>query len=141
MTTTRTDPMSTLTAALEAFARGDLDGYLDLYHPEVQVHGYSPAPMGKEEVRGFYQGVFAAFPDARVEVLDAWADEDRVTCRFVLHGTHTGAPFFGVEPAGTPIAQPGITILDFRDGRCIERWSVADTLAVLFQLGAIAPPA
>lgn len=63
-----------------------------------------------------------------------------MTCRFVLHGTHTGSPFFGVEPAGTPIAQPGITILDFREGRCIERWSVADTLAVLFQLGVTQLP-
>ncbi|MGD9531705.1 MAG: ester cyclase, partial [Pseudonocardia sp.] len=50
-------------------------------------------------------------------------------------------PFLGVAGTGTEIALPGITILHFRDGRCVERWSHADMLGVLVQVGAVPPPA
>jgi hypothetical protein len=33
-----------------------------------------------------------------------------------------------------------MTILRFANGRCIERWSVADFLPVLVQIGAMRPP-
>ncbi len=33
-----------------------------------------------------------------------------------------------------------MTILHFRDERCIERWSQADMLGLLVQLGAVPPP-
>jgi hypothetical protein len=35
----------------------------------------------------------------------------------------------------------GITVLHFRDSRCIERWSSADFLSLLVQIGAMPPPA
>src|SRR5437763_17057692 len=67
----------------------------------------------------------------------------------VLHGypgvepgiatTHRGA-FMGVPATGKRIEFGGITILQFRSGRCVERWSQADFLGVLQQLGAIPAP-
>ena len=43
----------------------------------------------------------------------------------------------GVGASGKRIEFSGITILRFRAGRCVERWSQADFLTVLVQIGAI----
>jgi hypothetical protein len=39
------------------------------------------------------------------------------------------------------VALTGITVLAFHDGRVTERWSAADMLGLLVQLGAVPPPA
>lgn len=40
-----------LSAALECWNAGDLDGYLALYDESIRLHGYSPEPMSKAEAR------------------------------------------------------------------------------------------
>ena len=45
--------------------------------------------------------------------------------------------FMGVPASGTAIALPGITILHFRGDRVIERFSQADMLGLLVQVGAV----
>ena len=132
---------STFDTAIAAWNAGDLDGYLRLYDPSVQLHGYSEAPLGLDDVRGFYQGVWAAIAAPQIhvhqvsETADGW-----LWCRAVMTGTHAG-DFFGIPATGNPIAQPVMTSLRFVDARCVERHSVADLLPVLMQIGAVAPPA
>jgi predicted ester cyclase len=46
----------------------------------------------------------------------------------------------GVPATGRDIALPGTTILRFEGSRAVERWSQADMLGLLVQLGAIPPP-
>jgi SnoaL-like domain len=55
------EPREALSAALESWNAGDLDGYLRLYDEGIRLHGYSPAPMDKAQVRGFYAAIFSAF--------------------------------------------------------------------------------
>jgi steroid delta-isomerase-like uncharacterized protein len=131
---------ATLHTAIERWNAGDLDGYLGLYDDGVLLHGYTPEPMPKAAVREFYAGVMAAFPGCRITVHETFRDGDRLVCRFTLTGRH-GGTFLGVPGTGTEIVLPGITILHFRDGRCTERWSQADMLGVLVQIGAVPPPA
>jgi predicted ester cyclase len=57
-----------------------------------------------------------------------------------MTGRHAGE-FMGLPATGTPIALPGITILHFRDGRCVERFSQADMLGLLVQIGTVPAPA
>lgn len=40
-----------LRRAIEAWNRGDLDAYLELYDGGITLHGYSPQPMDKATVR------------------------------------------------------------------------------------------
>jgi predicted ester cyclase len=63
-----------------------------------------------------------------------------VTCRFSVSGVNNG-PFMGMPPTGKEISMDGITILAFRDGKCVERWSQADFLSLLQQVGALPQPA
>ena len=44
--------------------------------------------------------------------------------------------FMGVPAAGQPIELPGISILHFRGGKCVERWTCFDALVLLHQIGA-----
>ncbi len=45
-------PLQSLDAANKAWNQGCLDRYLELYDDEIRLHGYTPEPMDKPEVRG-----------------------------------------------------------------------------------------
>lgn len=128
-----------LRRAIEAWNRGDLDAYLELYDGGITLHGYSPQPMDKATVRGFYSMLSAAFPGSQLTIDDEIVDGDRVALRFTQRGTHNGV-FMGIPPTGTSFSMSGQTVLHFRDGRVVERWSTVDMLSLLVQLGAMSPP-
>ena len=96
--------------------------------------------MNKEQVRGFYESIFAAFANNRLAFHDVFSTGDRTCIRFTMTGTHVGE-FMGVAPTGRDITLDGITVLEFANGRCVERWSSADMLGLLVQLGAVPAPA
>lgn len=130
--------------AVERWNAGDLDGYLTLYDASIRLHGYSPEPMDKAGVTEFYKVIFSSLPEAgkacpRLDVLDMIGEGDEVACRFVMSGTHSGT-FLNVPASGRPYALPGITMLKFAGGKVIERWSSADMLGLLVQVGAVPPP-
>jgi len=45
----------------------------------------------------------------------------------------------GIPPTGKQVTMTGITILRFAGGKCVERWSEADFLGLLQQLGVVPP--
>ena len=47
----------------------------------------------------------------------------------------------GVPASGNDVQLAITTILTMRDGKCVERWSTADMLGLLIQVGAVPPPA
>ncbi len=126
--------------AIAAWNEGDLDRYLELYDESILLHGYSPEPMSKAEAAGFYGQLFANLEDIRLEVERVVEEGDTIAAHAVMSGTHTGE-LFGMTNTGVRIHQQVMTMLRFVDGRCVERWSVADTLGVLAQIGALPQPA
>lgn len=128
-----------LQRALEAWNAGDLDGYLELYDDSIRLHGYSPGSMSKQEVRDFYTMIHEAFAGPQLVFHEVFSEGDRLVIRFTMTGTHRGE-FMGIPPTGRDVAVDGITILHFRDGKCVERWSIADMLGWLVQLGAVEAP-
>ena len=133
-----------LEAAIAAWNTGDLEGYLTLYGESIRLHGYTPAPLDKNGVRGFYAMIHAAFTAAGAEsptlrLEEVIEQDDRIAARFLLTGEHR-APFMGAPATGRAIALTGITIMHFRDGRVIERWSTTDMLGLLTQIDAWSPP-
>ena len=133
-------PQQALSAAAERWNAGDLDGYLALYDEGIRLHGYSPEPMDKVQVRGFYQGIFRSFDSPKLEFHEVLWDADTYAIRFTMTGRHV-EEFMGVPATGTAIALPGITMLRFRGDRCVERFSQADMLGLLVQIGAVPAPA
>ena len=135
-----TTPQDRLAAARASWNAGDLDGYLELYDDAIRLHGYAPEPMGKPEVRGFYGAIFAAFDSPQLDFHEVLWDGDVCTIRFTMTGRHVGE-FMGVPPTGNDIALPGITILHFAGDRTIERFSQAEHVGLMAQMGAIPAPA
>lgn len=133
------ETIAALERAGQHWNAGDLSGYLQLYDEGVILHGYAGVEPGLASVRRFYEGFWQAFPDSRLIFEDVFASGDRVACRFFVEGIH-GGPFLGLEPTGREVRLPGITILRFQGNRCVERWSQADFLGLLVQLGAISLP-
>ena len=126
--------------ALGAWNADDLPGYLELYDEDIRLHGYAPEPMGKQAVRVFYEQIFEAFDTPKLTFHEVFSSGDSLCINFTMTGRHV-AEFMGVPATGREIALDGITVLHFRDGRCIERWSQADMLGLLAQLGAVPAPA
>jgi steroid delta-isomerase-like uncharacterized protein len=123
--------------AIHNWNTGDLDAYLDLYDDAIQLHGYSEKPMSKAEVRGFYQGLWDALSNVKLEVHQVLEEGDRVAAQATMTAKHTGE-LNGIPATGNAIAQPVMTILRFNDNaKVVERWSVADMMPVLIQIGAI----
>jgi predicted ester cyclase len=123
---------------------GDLPGYLDLYDDAIRLHGIGPEPLDKQAVRGFYEMLWTSLgaPDRAGPQLDfheVLVDDDLYCCRFTMSGTHRGK-FMGVPATGRAYSLPGITILRFRGDRVVERWTSADFLGLMVQLGAIPAP-
>jgi steroid delta-isomerase-like uncharacterized protein len=112
------------------------DSYFDLYSEDIVLHGYEGVKPGLASVKQFYAGIWSAFPDAAVTIEDVIESGDKLAARFVMTGTH-GGPFLGIPATGIAIRLPGITILRFDAGKCVERWSVADFMKVLTQIGAL----
>jgi len=126
-------PQQALNAAYEGWNQANLDRYLELYDDEIRLHGYSPEPMDKAEVRGFYEMVFGAFDSPKLAFHETLWHGDSCAIRFTMTGRHV-AEYMGVPATGNEIVLPGITILHFRADRVLERFSQADMLGLLVQI-------
>lgn len=135
-----TDNKSVLLRAIENFGKLETrEKYFDLYDDNAVLRGYAGVEPGLESIKQFYGQFWTAFPDAHITVEDLLESGDKVVCRFVVNATH-GGNFMGVPATGNPVSLPGITILRFANGKCVERWSQADFLGTMVQIGAIPIP-
>jgi len=131
--------------ARQRWNAGDLAGYLELYAEDLRFHGAQPDPMDKPSATGFYQQMWSALgapgrPNPQLDFYEELTDHDLYSCRFAVSGEHRG-DFMGVPPTGRPFVLEGITIMRFRGDRVVERWTTADFLGLMVQLGAVPAPA
>ena len=59
-----TDMAARVEQARQRWNAGDLPGYLSLYDGEIRLHGYTPEPMNKAAVTGFYEMIWATMAAA-----------------------------------------------------------------------------
>jgi ketosteroid isomerase-like protein len=110
------DNAQVLEAAVAAWNRGDLDAYLDLYDPQIRLHGLEP---GIDSVRAMYRGMFAYYPGSQLTLEDVLVDGDKLACRYTVRGTN--------RETGEELVLPGVTVMHFRGGRVVERWDFEGT--------------
>jgi len=106
-----TDNRAVLAQAIDDWNNDNLSEYLKLYDASVVLHGLPP---GIDSVRTMYEGMWAAFPGSRLTLEDVVAEDDKVACRYTWRATSADT--------AEMVAMPGVTILHFREGRCVERW-------------------
>jgi predicted ester cyclase len=127
---------ATLRQAVAAFNDpSSRERYLDLYAPDVVLHGYPRGIEGLEGARSFYSQLWAAFPDARLSVEETVASDDRLAARYTLSGIQA-QDFYGspVVSGGTKLE--GMTLLHFRDGQVVAVWQASGTLDTMTRLAA-----
>lgn len=80
------------------------------------------------------KGFYAALPEARHEIEEAFATEDRVAIRLVFRGRQSGT-LMGVAPTHKTIAITVHAILHVAEGKVTKLAEVFDEASLLRQLG------
>ncbi len=132
---------ATFRRTIDAFNQRNLALVAELFAPDYVYHSAPVGtPSGPAGVQHLWQDLFAAFPDITTTIEDQVAEGDKVVSRSLNRFTHTTA-FMGVPPTGKLVAFSVIELARFANGQWVESWSVADTLGMLQQLGAVPTPA
>jgi predicted ester cyclase len=74
-----------------------------------------------------------AFPDLTVEIYDQIAEDDKVTTRKAIIGTHNGK-LLDIEPTGKKIKIDIIDIVRIKNGKYVEHWGINTLQTVLTEL-------
>lgn len=77
-----------------------------------------------------------AFPDLRVEIYDQIAENDKVTTRKAIIGTHKGV-LMGIEPTGKQIRIEVIDIVRLKNGKYVEHWGINTLQNLIMELKKI----
>lgn len=120
----------------EIINKGNLDAFDGYFSDKVL---FNNSPGVKQGLGGMLRSIRGAFPDYHLTIEDQIAEGDKVTTRVIFHGTHQG-DYRGIAPTGKQIKYSGIAIDRIADGKVVEMWHVAETCAILQQIGVTAVP-
>jgi steroid delta-isomerase-like uncharacterized protein len=123
--TVTTDPSTdaaTLTVSqqmFDAIAERDLDTMVALQHEEVieEFVALELVLKGRAAVRGFFQELYAAFPDFRIRAIQMTASGATATTQWESWGSFTGASFQGIRATGRTVRVRGVDCAVIDDGR------------------------
>jgi hydroxyacylglutathione hydrolase len=126
----------------EALSAHDLDAAVALWQPGARdrIVGQQEllAPHG---IREYFDALFAAFPDFRLEVVELTAYRERVAVRWRASGTFAGPERFeGFEPNGARISVEGCDVIRVREERIVGNDAYFDSGALARQLGFLPAP-
>lgn len=126
-----------------AWERRDVAAIVGSYHQNGSLD--NPAAGGAVSgpaFAGWLQGLFAAIPDFRVEVVSAgMVGDQRVADQWVIKGTWTkpfpGGPLAGAQPTGKSFTVPGASFYEWKGGKIVTGVQYFDQMAFLTQIGVI----
>jgi predicted ester cyclase len=120
--TEQNSPKAVVRAIIDARERGDIDAALELIAPESVDQG---RPATRADWRAKWAGILAGSPDFQVITEHSITDDEWVSNRYTIRGTHTG-DFFGAPPTGKRFETSGMDMVRVRDGRLVEHWTFSD---------------
>ncbi len=125
--------------AFERINDHDISPLREFWTPETVERFPDRTCRGAEQVAAYFEDLFAAVPDVRMEVLHVVEQGDDVFVRWHLTGTHTGTAWAGIEPTGKRIELDGIDHFTVRDGTVVSNFVVFDQMEVGRQFGLLPP--
>ncbi|MBV9171031.1 MAG: ester cyclase [Chloroflexi bacterium] len=124
----------------EVISQNRLDRVEEIIASDEVDHALPPGvPPGLDGLKQIFTLLHTAFPDLQIEIEDLIAEGDKVVGRVTARGTHEGE-FMGIAPTGKRVSFTAIDIVRIAGGQIAERWSQADNLALLQQLGPVPAP-
>lgn len=128
--------------ALWAFGlldRHDLSRAAEIWKPDAVDYFLAVGTYrGRDAIVGFFEEMFAAVPDLRIEVEDVVVEGRRVVVRWTARGTFDGAPFQGIDSTGRHIELRGIDfVLMDEHGLVVENTIYYDGAGFARQIGML----
>jgi steroid delta-isomerase-like uncharacterized protein len=107
----------------------------DIVYEDTTVHAVL---RGKEELRGFAEGWFKAFPDLSFTLTSAVISEDHATVEWQVTGTQRGD--MPGMPASNKVANIAVvSVMECADGKIRHNVDYYDMTTVMRQLGFLPP--
>lgn len=135
------DAATVARAYFEAVAEQDVDAMAACWEPGAPdvIHGLVELTV-PEDLRAWFGGLFAAFPDFTFEILDVTATGEKAAVHWHATGTFDGtATFEGMLPNGSKVDIQGCDVLTVRDGRIVRNDAYMNGAEMARQLGALPP--
>jgi ketosteroid isomerase-like protein len=134
-------PRDVVTGYFAALARHDTAAAVEFLDPEVVDEITSVGVLrGRDEVREFFDGLFAAIPDLEMSVVRTVRERDTVVVQWRARGTFTGGPMYnGVQATGTELQMRGCDVFDVRNDLIVTNIAFADGLELARSLGMFPP--
>ena len=139
-TTVSTPPASATNAELvrwsfEVINTRDVTTLRGFWTQDTVDHFPDRTCRGADEITAYFEEVFAALPDFRIEVRGLAEQGEDVFAQWHLTGTHTGADFQGIEATGRSLAIDGMDHFVIRDGKVVSNLIVYDQMQFARQSG------
>ena len=133
-------PKEVAHGALDAWNNRDFDRMRELLHPDYTYAGGDGQEQKGPEAGLAVAKMFAnAFPDGRVEILNAKEVGDTAFVEFIGRGSH-GGDLMGIAPTGRPVNIPICEVTEVRDGKVYRVRQYLDFANVMAQLGVTTVP-
>ncbi len=110
----------------------------DLYTRDATLTEGGPTAHGPEEIREYFKGYVAAFPDGREELISSVESPDRIAIEARFIGTNTGPMYTpgGFVPAtGKSLDWAFVAVLDLENGKIKAHRGYGDQVVLRTQLG------
>jgi glyoxylase-like metal-dependent hydrolase (beta-lactamase superfamily II)/predicted ester cyclase len=138
------DPAATERVARRYFAAvaaRDVDAMVACWRAGSVDRLHGQADLGAPDgVRAWFEELFAAVPDATMEVLSTTTEADRCAVRWRLTGTFAGpGAWQGLVPTGGRLDLQGCDVVQVADGLLVGNDAFVDGMTIARQLGALPP--
>lgn len=101
-----------------------------VFYPQMDTPFYGVKGLKDSEGKNF-----APFPDFKMPVKEIILDNsDKAAVYLNFEGTHTGAPFNGINPTGKSVKFSLMMLLKFKDNKIIEKRSHVDVNDIIKQI-------
>lgn len=118
----------------ELWSDGRLEAADELVHPDAVHLSGRELPAGPKGMKRDVELLRAAVTDLRLVVEDTIVEYPYAVGRFTATGTH-GGDFMGIPRTGRRVAFGLLEVLQVSAGTIVARWSLADLMGLLGQLG------
>lgn len=122
---------------VDGFNRNDPSVIDDLVAEDCILHGTPPGPA-RDVWKTSWAEAHQTFNPLHTDIIDLVAEGNHVTVYESTTATQAG-PFLGFDATGKSASATTMMMVEIADGQIVARWSVADFLSVLIQLGHLTP--
>ncbi|MFC1717486.1 ester cyclase [Candidatus Poribacteria bacterium] len=133
--------LATYQAASEALSAHDLDLWLSYCADDIVFDFVAGSVVvnGKEELRAFFEALFAGFPDWYGEPGNIMVSGNVVVEEHSVFGTHLGE-WNGIPATGNGTQFAHVDIVEYEEGMVKRITSYGDMAAMMVQLGVLPAP-